>query len=126
MKLKLRFFRTYLKYKTPKQIKLTVLGCKIIFIKAKDTPWDAVLMGSVVCTVGANVQTLFIIFQILYYIFHFLTIFHYFNLFLTQPIQLINHCIYGFVCVVYLRFYGVYFGGFGGEIIFPLSFFRQG
>ena len=24
--------------------------------KAKDTPWDAVLVGSVVCTVTANVQ----------------------------------------------------------------------
>jgi hypothetical protein len=30
-------------------------------IKAKDTPWDAVLMGSVVCTVGAKV-ILFLIF----------------------------------------------------------------
>ena len=24
-------------------------------VKAKDTPWDAVLKGSVACTVGANV-----------------------------------------------------------------------
>ncbi|MEO5787379.1 hypothetical protein, partial [Gelidibacter sp.] len=27
-------------------------------IKAKDTPWDAVQMGSVVCTVGANIPIL--------------------------------------------------------------------
>lgn len=51
-------------YKTPKQLKLTVLGCKIICIKAKDTPWDAVLMGSVVCTVGAKVHYFVVIFQI--------------------------------------------------------------
>ncbi|WP_155827713.1 hypothetical protein [Gillisia sp. JM1] len=28
-------------------------------IKAKDTPWDAVQMGSVVCTVIAKLQPLF-------------------------------------------------------------------
>ena len=37
------------------------MGCEFISIKAKDTPWDAVLTGSVVCTVGANLQ------QIVYY-----------------------------------------------------------
>jgi len=29
---------------------------KLTPIKAKDTPWDAVLMGSVVCTVATNVR----------------------------------------------------------------------
>lgn len=29
------------------------------YIKAKDTPWDAVLTGSVVCTVDTKVQSFF-------------------------------------------------------------------
>ncbi len=42
---------------------------KIIIIKAKDTPWDAVLMGSVVCTVGAKVQHFFFILQFFFTFF---------------------------------------------------------
>jgi len=39
--------------------------------KAKDTPWDAVLVGSVVCTVAANVQhfTIFLRFFIIFFVF---------------------------------------------------------
>jgi hypothetical protein len=38
-------------------------------IKAKDTPWDAVLMGSVVCTVGAKVIYNIYIYNNMIYLF---------------------------------------------------------
>jgi len=42
--------------------------------KAKDTPWDAVLMGSVVCTVTAKVLTLYQHSLVFIIIHHFLTV----------------------------------------------------
>lgn len=44
-------------------------GVLLYVYKAKDTPWDAVLMGSVVCTVATNVT------QLCYTTTHFTTIF---------------------------------------------------
>lgn len=46
-------------------------------IKAKDTPWDAVLTGSVVCTVVTNVS--------IYLIFRIVFTFFYTNIFCNKP-----------------------------------------